>query len=239
VKVTQLNKFDYTIELNGRKVEFVLPDLSSLKPAPEQIRSDEVYLGPSWDESGVQFFLLFNKTAKTFLYVLNEGPLVDQYDTSDFSPALTVGKRTSFAFYKDKLMNRRILIGDFVGHTMLNDYFDGPFDQLPDNYTPGTAMRDAILEVEPRLKSENPDRYGADPTGEFRYGITSYRYYGHLDDLKPILDCAGKESDPAVYYKCFDSTKANEEEEQGQADVKPQLPWDKEPPPPADAKDSK
>jgi len=238
VKVTQVNKLGYTIELNGKKVEFVLPDLSDVKPAPEQIRDDEVYLGPSWDESGVQFFLVFNKTAKAFLYILNEKLVADQYDNTDFSPALTVGKRTSFAFYKDKLLNRQILIGDFVGHTMLNDYFDGPFDQLPDNYTPGTAMRDAILQVEPGLAKENPDRYGADPTGEFRYGITSYKYYGHLDELKPIVDCASKESDPAVYYKCFDSTRVNEEEEQGEAGAKPSLPWDKDSPP-AETKDGK
>ena len=65
-------------------------------------------------------------------------------------------------------------------------------------------MLDAILEVEPGLKKENPDRYGADRTGEFRYGITSYKYYGHVSDLKPIVECAEKNSDPAVYYKCFE-----------------------------------
>ena len=125
-------------------------------------------------------------------------------------PAIVAG----FAFYKDKLLSRQILIGDFVGHTMLNDYFDGPFDQLPDNYVKGTELRDAILEVEPHLKGQNADRYGADPTGEFRYGITSYKYYGYINELKPILDCAEKNADPAVYYKCFDSTKANAEEEE-------------------------
>ena len=32
------------------------------------------------------------------------------------------------------MANRQILIGAFVGNTQLNNYFDGPFDQLPDNY---------------------------------------------------------------------------------------------------------
>ena len=161
----------------------------------------------------MQFFLVFNKTAKAFLYLLNETPKVDRYEPSSVSRAVTVGNRTSFAFYKDKLLNRQILIGDFIGHTMLNDYFDGPFDQLPDNYVQGTAMLDAILEVDPGLRKENPDRYGADQTGEFRYGITSYKYYAHVNDLKPIVECAEKNSDPAVYYKCFNSTKTNEEDE--------------------------
>jgi hypothetical protein len=213
VKTEQVSKFLYKITFKGKTVEFELPDLSSVKPAPGMLRDDETYLGPIWDESGVQFFLVFNKTAKAFLYILNETPKVDLYEPSQFSPAVTLGNRTGFAFYKDKLLNRQILIGDFIGHTMLNDYFDGPFDQLPDNYVPGTALLDSILEIEPSLKGDNPDRYGADKTGEYRYGITSYKYYGNVSDLKPVADCAEKNSDPAVYYKCFDSTKANEDEE--------------------------
>ena len=147
-----------------------------------------------------------------------------------------VGNRTSFVFYKDKLLDRKILMGDFIGHTMLNDYFDGPFDQLPDNYVQGNALLDAILEVEPGLKGEKADRYGADPTGEFRYGITSYKYYAHIGDLKPIVDCAEKNSDPAVYYKCFDATKSNEEEEQkGDPDFLSQKPAEGKPDEPAPA----
>ncbi len=214
VEFKQIDKFHYTIAYKGKTVEFELPDLSNVKPAPGMLRDDETYLGPVWDESGVQFFLIFNKTAKSFLYLLNETPKVDLYEPTKLSPAMTLGNRTGFAFYKDKLLSRQILIGDFVGHTMLNDYFDGPFDQLPDNYVKGTELRDAILEVEPHLKGQKADRYGADPTGEFRYGITSYKYYGYINELKPILDCAEKNADPAVYYKCFDSTKANAEEEE-------------------------
>jgi hypothetical protein len=214
VKVEQINKFLYKITFKGKTVEFTLPDLSNVKPAAGMLREDEVYIGPSWDESGVQFFLIYNKSAKTFLYLLNDSPKVDLYETASLSPAVTVGNRTSFVFYKDKLLDRQILMGDFVGHTMLNDYFDGPFDQLPDNFVQGNTLLDAILDMEPGLKNENPDRYGADRTGEFRYGITSYRYYGKLADLKPIVECAGKNAEPAQYYACFNATKANEEQEQ-------------------------
>jgi hypothetical protein len=213
VKTEQVSKFLYRMTFKGKTVEFQLPDLSKVKPAPGMLRDDETYLGPVWDESGVQFFLVFNKTAKAFLYLLNETPKMDLYTPSQLSPAITIGNRTSFAFYKDKLLNRQILIGDFIEHTMLNDYFDGPFDQLPDNYVKGTSLLDSILQIEPGLKDDNPDRYGAGKSGEFRYGITSYRYYSQIAGLKPIADCAEKNSDPAIYYKCFDSTKVNEEEE--------------------------
>ena len=236
VKVEQTSKFLYKIAFKGKTVEFELPDLSNVKPAPECSATTRFYLGPSWDESGVQFFLIYNKTAKAFLYLLSETPKVDLYEPSSLSPAVTVGNRTSFVFYKDKLLDRKILMGDFIGHTMLNDYFDGPFDQLPDNYVQGNALLDAILEVEPGLKGEKADRYGADPTGEFRYGITSYKYYAHIGDLKPIVDCAEKNSDPAVYYQCFDATKANEEEEKrGGGDFLSQKPAEGKPDEPAPA----
>ncbi len=224
VQVIQVNKFLYKISFKGKTIEFALPDLSNVKPAPGVLRADEVYIGPSWDESGVQFFLVFNKTAKTFLYLLNDTPKMDQYGPSTLSSAVTVGNRTSFVFYKDKLVDRQILMGDFIGHTMMNDYFDGPFDQLPDNYVQGNALLDAILEVEPGMKGQKADRYGADPTGEFRYGITSYKYYGHVSDLKPIADCAERNNDPAQYYKCFDATKANEQEEQAISSFLPEQP---------------
>jgi hypothetical protein len=239
LKITQVNKFLYKITYKGKTVDFELPDLSNVKPAPNMLRPDEVYIGPSWDESGVQFFLIFNKTAKTFLYLLNDNPKMDQYDASSLSPAVTVGIRTSFVFYKDKLVDRQILMGDFVGNTMLNNYFDGPFDQLPDNYVQGNTLLDAILEIEPGMKGEKADRYGADPTGEFRYGITSYKYYGELAELKPIVECATTNNDPAIYYKCFDATKANEEEAEGKSSTASALPWDNGKPASGDSKEAK
>ena len=34
-----------------------------------------------------------------------------------------------------------------------NNYFDGPFDQLPDNFIAGEALRDAILSVRPHSRA--------------------------------------------------------------------------------------
>jgi hypothetical protein len=202
LEVKQVNKFTYKIIYKGKTVEFDIPDLSSVKPKPEILGADEVYLGPSWDESGVQFFLVYNKTAKTFLYLLNDTPKMDAYEKSDVSPALTVGNRTSFALYKDKLLDRQILIGVFAGNTELNNYFDGPFDQLPDNYIEGNSLRDILYSIDPSMKG-HVDRYGSEPSGEVRYAITTYKYYSDISDLKPIVDCAAANNDPAKYYSCF------------------------------------
>ncbi len=210
VQVTQVDKFHYKIAYKGKTVEFEIPDLSKVKPAPGMVRDDEIYIGPCWDESGVQFFLVFNKPSKTFLYLLNDNPKMDQYQSSDLSPAATVGMRTSFVFYKDKLLDRQILIGDFFGNTQLNNYFDGPFDQLPDNYIEGNTLIDALLSIDPSMKG-HVDRYGSDPSGEVRYAITTYKFYKDVDDLKPIVDCAAKESEPAQYYACFNARQDGEE----------------------------
>ncbi len=214
LQVTKVDKFHYKISFKGKTVEFEMPDMSNIKPKPELLRSDETYIGPIWDESGVQFFLIFNKTAKTFLYLLNDKPKMDVYEPSDVSPALTVGNRSSFAFYKDKLTDRQILIGVYAGNTQLNNYFDGPFDQLPDNFIEGDTLRDALLTIQPDMKGY-VDRYGSDPSGEVRYAITNYKYYGKPNDLKPIVDCADKNNDPAQYYACFNVRQEDEEEEQG------------------------
>ena len=214
VLVTQADKFHYKIEFKGKSVGFELPDLSNIRPSPDMIRADETYIGPIWDESGVQFFLVFNKSAKTFLYLLNDKPKMDRYEPSEISPAVTVGTRTSFAFYKDKLANRQILMGVFFGNTEVNNYFDGPFDQLPDNYIEGDTLLDALLSLEPAMKGK-VDRYGSDPSGEVRYSITTYKYYRDVEDLKPIVDCAEKAADPAQHYACFNVKQEGEDEEPG------------------------
>ena len=56
VNIAQVNKFLYKITFKDKTVEFSIPDLSNVKPDPGMLRDDEVYLGPSWDESGVQFY---------------------------------------------------------------------------------------------------------------------------------------------------------------------------------------
>ena len=214
VQVSQVDRFHYKIAFKSKTVDFEIPDLSSVKPGPGVMREDETYLGPIWDESGVQFFLLYNKAAKAFLYLLNDNPKMDQYEPSEFSPDVTVGMRTSFAFYKDKTVDRQILIGAFAGNTQLNNYFDGPFDQLPDNYIQGDALIDALLSIDPSMKGK-VDRYGSDPSGEVRFAITTYKYYGDVGDLKPIADCASKETDPAKYYACFNVKQEDEDDAPG------------------------
>jgi hypothetical protein len=84
----------------------------------------------------------------------------------------------------------------------INDYFDGPFDQLPVNFIQGEALRDAILKVEPDLKG-HIDRLGTWPGGKRRYMIAPYILYTKLDDIYAFDRCARKRLRSPNYYDCF------------------------------------
>jgi hypothetical protein len=201
VSVEKVEPLLYRVTYQGKSVTFALNDLRGVKPPA--LGPDEVYLGPIFDESAIQFYLLFNKKLKAFHYVLNEsGAVPDRFFSPRKRARILVGKRTGFAFYKDHRAGRKILIGAFEGNMRANNYFDGPFDQLPDNFIEGEALRDAILAVSPRLKGEI-DRFGASPDGSIRFNIGPYLPYNDLRDLNRIDACAAAKQKQPDYYRCF------------------------------------
>ena len=165
---------------------------------------DEKYLGPVFDESAIRFFLIFNQRLKLFHYILDETiPVADQFVRARLTSRIVIGKRTGFAYYQDYRLKRKILIGVFQGNARVNNYFDGPFDQLPDNFIEGEALREAILAVEPSLKGKI-DRVGGAPDGSGRYLIGPYVYYRGEDEFQPFHDCAtSKRRADESYYRCF------------------------------------
>jgi hypothetical protein len=201
VSVEKVEPLLYRVTYQGKSVTFALNDLRGVNPPA--LGADEVYLGPIFDESAIQFYLLFNKKLKVFHYVLNEsGAVPDQFFSPRKRERILVGKRTGFAFYKDHRLSRKILIGAFEGNMRANNYFDGPFDQLPDNFIEGEALRDAILAVSPRLKGEI-DRFGASPDGSIRFNIGPYLPYKDVRDLFPVDACAASKQKQPDYYRCF------------------------------------
>ena len=201
VSVEKVEPLVYRVTYQGKSVTFALNDLRGVKPPA--LGPDEIYLGPIFDESAIQFYLLFNKKLKVFHYVLNEsGAVPEQFFSPGKRERILVGKRTGFAFYKDHRMNRKILIGAFEGNMRANNYFDGPFDQLPDNFIEGEALRDAILAVRPQLKGQI-DRFGASPDGSIRFDIGPYLPYNDVRDLNRIDACAVKKQKRPDYYRCF------------------------------------
>jgi hypothetical protein len=111
--------------------------------------------------------------------------------------------RSGFAFYQDRRTARKILIGVYAENVALNNYYDGPFDQLPDNFIDGNSLRDAILAVAPRLAGKI-GRLGHYRDRNGRYVIAPYIAYRSIADLGPVADCAARhEPRSPAYAACF------------------------------------
>jgi hypothetical protein len=204
VRLEKLERFLYRLTYSGKSVLFELNDLSHVKPPAAALAPRERFIGPIFDDSGIRFFLVYNPAIKNFLYILDETVKVaDDFFSSPKSDRIIVGKRSGFVFYRDRRLDRKILIGVYEENVRINNYFDGPFDQLPDNFIEGEALRNAILEVEPGLKGEI-DRFGGSADGEIRFSIAPYKPYKNLQEFDQANRCAGRRhASERAYYRCF------------------------------------
>jgi len=204
VAVERLERFLYRVAFRGRSVEFALNDLSQAMPPAGMLAPDEKFLGPVFDESGVRFLLVFNERLKVFHFLLDEtGKVADAFFSARHTDRIVIGRRTGFAFYRDHLRERKILIGVAEANSRLNTYFDGPFDQLPENFVQGDELRRAILAADPSVAGEI-DRLGNFADGTGRYLVHPYMLYRQEADLDRAHRCAERtRRDPQRYYRCF------------------------------------
>ncbi|MCC6949526.1 MAG: hypothetical protein IT539_17355 [Bradyrhizobiaceae bacterium] len=204
INVERLEPLVYRVTLGAKSVVFALNDLSKVTPPKTALGPDDQYLGPVFDESGIRFFLVFNKRLKIFHYILDETiKVADELFPSRITNRILIARRTGFAFYDEHRLKRKILIGVFEGGSSVNNYFDGPFDQLPDNFLKSDELRQAILQADPSLEGKI-DRFGGSPDGASRFLIGPYMYYRLEEDLRPIHDCAvNKEIPRELYHACF------------------------------------
>jgi hypothetical protein len=199
----------YRVSHGGRSITFVLNDLSQVRPPTNLLSTDERFLGPIFDESGLRFFLVFNSKANVFHYLLDETAVGDQFVASEFSDRIEIGKRTGFAFYKDG--NRKILIGVDERQSWLNTYLDGPFDQLPENFIEGEALREAIHAADPPSKGKI-DRLGYFTDRAGRYLVHPYMRYRNTRELAVIHRCMMAKSVPVAQRpRCFVIDQADAE----------------------------
>lgn len=204
VKVEKVEQLLYRVTHAGKSVLFALNDLSGAKPPSEALGPDDKFIGPIFDESGVRFFLVFNARLKLFHYLLDETvPVADELVPAAKSERILIGRRTGFAFFRDHKLPRKILVGVFGVNSDVNNYFDGPFDQLPDNFIKGDELREAIIASDPSQKGRI-DRYGNSPDGNSRFMIAPYLYYSTEQDLAIFERCANDKKIPAdLYPACF------------------------------------
>jgi len=204
IVVERLEPLRYRVTLGSRSVVFQLNDLSKVVPPKTALGPDDQYLGPVFDESGIRFFLIFNRKLKIFHYVLDETvPVADELFPAQFTNRILIGRRTGFAFYDEHRLKRKILIGVFEGNSSVNNAFDGPFDQLPDNFIKGDELRDAIIAADP-AQAGRIDRHGGSEDGASRYLIGPYAYYRTEQELMAFHECATDRQLPReLYWACF------------------------------------
>jgi len=204
VDIKQLGKLTYRVTFNGKSTIFHLNDLSDVKPPKGLVNEWEEYIGPVYDESGMQFYLTYNKNSKLFHYILNQSTTVpDQFSLARSADDIQIGGRTGFAFFKDKFLDRLILIGVYEGNSMVNNYFDGPFDQLPDNFIKGDQLQKALVDESPELAGQI-DRFGNTDQGKSRVLVAPYMYFSHESELVAFSACAkNADKDKTAYYACF------------------------------------
>lgn len=204
VTVEKLEPLRYRVTLGDRSVVFQLNDLSNVVPPKTALGPDDQYLGPVFDESGIRFFLIFNRKLNIFHYVLDETvPVADELFPAQFTNRVLIGRRTGFAFYDEHRLKRKILIGVYEANSSVNNAFDGPFDQLPDNFIKGDELRDAIIASDP-TQAGRIDRLGGSEDGASRYLIGPYIYYRNEQELMAFHECATNKTLPReLYWACF------------------------------------
>lgn len=204
LEMKEIDDFTYSVTYLGKTVIFHLFNDGAKPPTKAKLRSDEVFVGPTFDESGLRFFLIFNKTVSKLYWVLNEDGFVPEtfYRVSD---NLVIGDRTEFAFYDDKANNRKIMVGVEGENVMQNNWYDGPFDQLPDNY-----VKTGKLHVQEYLEKHYPYYKGAiDKYGNFlkkkgsRIAVAPYIVYFSRSDLNFVDSLAALGMATPEFYKAI------------------------------------
>jgi hypothetical protein len=187
---------EYALSFRGRTVRVRFHRLDQHPPRQARLREGEVFVANTLDESGTAFHLVFSGECASFVWLLDEEhgvrePLVE------FSAGLRVGVRTRFAFYYDEPARRTILIGVHAEEERRNSWYDGPFDQLPDNEIKAGRVRLAeYLQRAPATAGTATDAYGIfldDP--ESRVAITPYATYTRPSDLVRDIEEARGRSD--------------------------------------------
>ena len=152
--LSKVDRFTYRVNFRGKAVTFNLHQLSQDPPRLFPLGENEVFVERTVDESGYQFFLLFNEESNYFLWVLNEEEGVsDILEPLGDAPDLLIGKRSGFAFWIDQAHgDRKVLASVRSLNVQRNDYYDGPFDQLADNYVDETEISEYMQRALPGLR---------------------------------------------------------------------------------------
>lgn len=135
------------------------------------------------DESGYRFALIYNQAERQFAYLASNVGQPEPVQAFSVGRELRfeVGLHSRYIFLcceGPRGRPRRILAGVFMPHVIANNFFDGPFDQVP----PDLMIRSKLEEAYPYVKL----RGGIDEHGNFlalaasRVAISPYTQYSSI-----------------------------------------------------------
>lgn len=201
VEVERVDGFTYLVRVMEKEVTFHLNRISQHPPTSFTLLPDEEFVQRTFDESGFQFFLLFNNRHNYFLWVLDEEGEVPEHFT-ELADDVVVGNRTGFVFWRDPNVDRKILATIRRISVMRNDYYDGPFDQLSDNYvdTGEIDIRGFMERAIPSIRGRI-DRYGyyTDSERPSRVALSNYGNYYTFAEAVAFIEKAKESFDPYYY----------------------------------------
>ena len=190
----------YAARYRGKEVTFHLHRLRQEPPKRFALRSEEVFVMRTLDESGLPFFLLFNQDRNYFFWVLNDEEPVSEYFTR-LDDDVLLGRRTGFAFWREHSRGDRKVLAMVRRFSLeRNDYYDGPFDQLADNDVDQTRVAQFIERAIPRAKGRI-DKYGyfTDTERPSRIALACYGAYAAADDIIEFVKAARRAPDPCQF----------------------------------------
>jgi len=169
--------------------------LSQDPPEQYALRQGERFVQRTCDESGLQFILIYSTRFKDFFWVLNQEQGVEVPEKFREQGGALVGERSGFVFWQDN--DRRVLVAVDAANVAANNEFDGPFDQLADNYAGETPLLECLLQRQPDLDGQI-DRFGRykgrQPAS--RIALTNYWKNATVEDAVRFLHAARLSREP-------------------------------------------
>ena len=197
LSIERMDRFQYQVEYRGKAVVFNLFQIEQKPPELFALGPDEIFIQRTFDESGFQFFLLFNQRLNYFFWVLNEEEIVpDILDSRGEN--VWLGRRSRFAFWVDQAHgDRKVLTAIATVNVSRNNYFDGPFDQLADNYAEEVQIAKYMKLANPSLEGRI-DQYGYfnDTDRPLRVSLSNYYRFTSTKDLDSFTSRIKEAEDP-------------------------------------------
>ena len=184
LSIKRISKNLFKLKYLGKPVFFKISDIWDDYPKKTTLLESEEFITKVRDESGIIFYLVFNKESNVFYYILDEERKVVE-NLVNLESQIVIGEMTRFAYYLDKENNRKILFGVFLENVINNNYFDGPFDQVYPFVDIGEKLRRSY----PYTKIQRVDKFGFFIDNmNFRIAITPYLNYKKKEELIYLLE---------------------------------------------------